>query len=547
MGNILEEQKEEQKPTQSLLSKKSPKKSITKKIVQAQANLYTNHMEAISDPNIIDNDYELYRKLTTNAEEPSPNPLSRSKYNPKNSPRYKRPEPGEKPSIPKNENDSPFATKKQKGPRRLNIKLQDLIDASVEVIRKSRKFDKPIRKNNAPMVLQSTEFDMLRSAKLGLNANRKNNKIFETVVDANPNVRDSVALRIPEFKKKPACFDKISLLPPEIFGTIMLFLMDQFRELICVNPAWYTGMVNAFDFAFNRIENSFIKLYLPYLLFKDSYTSSSYIKCADSYGLRVDRVIKCENLPTTVNKTFIISYTYSYYGDEEKYKATYKFDSVPYKKKIMWVYKNECFFHGNQEDQRASTQGIVPIAINDNLEITLNFFSLKGQVNLDTIEWEKPILEDLPSENLMKYNAREKREIEKDKARKVFADLSRICELEDSEMEWRDFRCEYQDEKMFPFELLNKCFKIEQLEFSNVDNYVIKMTLRAACKGYNDLNVFGIGVKIVGDKEECTNEVKKSGLIIERYADIELRIGELLIFYYSKSMEEEDYKDSQVI
>lgn len=47
-----------------------------------------------------------------------------------------------------------------------------------------------------------------------------------------------------------------------------------------------------------------------------------------------------------------------------------------------------------------------------------------------------------------------------------------------------------------------------------------------------------MGVRVVGKDEECTNEVKRLGLAIERHADVELRIGDLLIFYYSKSPEE---------
>ncbi len=49
--------------------------------------------------------------------------------------------------------------------------------------------------------------------------------------------------------------------------------------------------------------------------------------------------------------------------------------------------------------------------------------------------------------------------------------------------------------------------------------------------------MLGIGVKVVREEEECTREVKKVGLMIERHTDLELRVGDTLIFYLSKSVE----------
>ncbi len=44
----------------------------------------------------------------------------------------------------------------------------------------------------------------------------------------------------------------------------------------------------------------------------------------------------------------------------------------------------------------------------------------------------------------------------------------------------------------------------------------------------------GVNIRVVGTGGVTTTEVKKKGLLIDRHADLEFRIGDLLIFYFSK-------------
>ncbi len=159
-------------------------------------------------------------------------------------------------------------------------------------------------------------------------------------------------------------------------------------------------------------------------------------------------------------------------------------------------------------------------------------------MDIESVHWLPPSSEPTPTETLISYRGKAKREAETDRSTKVFADLSRICELEDSEQDWRDFCCEYQPSNVFPFAEVQKCFDIRQLDYSNVDIYALKMQLVAQRRGYTGAQIFGVGVRVVGEGEECSNEVRRFGLVIERHADVELRVGDLLIFYYSKSPEE---------
>ena len=185
---------------------------------------------------------------------------------------------------------------------------------------------------------------------------------------------------------------------------------------------------------------------------------------------------------------------------------------------------------------RTQVQPIVPICVGDNLEIAVNLYSLRGLVDIESITWINPIFSDIPSENTMSYKRGKKMQEEEDKSAKIVADLSRVCELEDTQLEWR-----YSEYYSFPsnnlkfIEDIKPLFTVEKIDFANVDIIAIRGQLTAKKKGYLPCNeVLGIGVKVVSDKEECTNEVKRAGLIIDRHCNLELRINDVLIVYSSK-------------
>jgi len=44
----------------------------------------------------------------------------------------------------------------------------------------------------------------------------------------------------------------------------------------------------------------------------------------------------------------------------------------------------------------------------------------------------------------------------------------------------------------------------------------------------------GIKLKVFKKTEELTNELKKIGLLVDRETEVQLRVGDQLIFYFSK-------------
>jgi len=157
----------------------------------------------------------------------------------------------------------------------------------------------------------------------------------------------SVPLRqIPEERQQR--FDKISLLPWNILIKIITYNIDNFRNFLMVNPSWYFSALNCLDSYFNIIENEFVMTYSENILFKDSYTSSSRMKFCGTQGIRIDRVLKCENLASTLGKSVTISYTFRYVNEPQNlYKNEFTYDSVPKAPRIVWLHKNECavFFY----------------------------------------------------------------------------------------------------------------------------------------------------------------------------------------------------------
>lgn len=57
-------------------------------------------------------------------------------------------------------------------------------------------------------------------------------------------------------------------------------------------------------------------------------------------GLRVDRVIQSETLPETINKTIKIAFTYKFYGENDYYRAEYKFDIAKQGPRVVWIHRD---------------------------------------------------------------------------------------------------------------------------------------------------------------------------------------------------------------
>lgn len=83
-------------------------------------------------------------------------------------------------------------------------------------------------------------------------------------------------------------------------------------------------------------------------------------------------------------------------------------------------------------------QPINQICEGDTIEIAINLYSMQGLVDINSIEWFPPHFTRPPKENVLSYNLDGKQAKVEERVLKIFCDLSRICELEDSVVEWYD-------------------------------------------------------------------------------------------------------------
>ena len=206
--------------------------------------------------------------------------------------------------------------------------------------------------------------------------------------------------------------------------------------------------------------------------------------------------------------------------------------------------------------------------------------SLMGVVDTRSISW-KPIIFDLipDQEDIRNYNRLKSMTPDRDKFEKYFADLKRVCEVEDTVIEWFDKSVHQQicsaslkDHLKRQIEdflaSLERQFDTMQIEVGGIDFSVWKIHLQAKsypeCGDqsilYPDLNVefrvipLNTMVRkstVAGmddeDDHQCdvdessklmrqmvlTNEVKKVGVIIDRGQRMEFRPGDELIVYVS--------------
>jgi len=325
-------------------------------------------------------------------------------------------------------------------------------------------------------------------------------------------------------------FDRVSLLPVEVFRVILEYSIDSFRSIMFVNPAWYHAVNSALELWLNPIENSFIKMYSNYLLFKDSYTSSRVMHFCGKKTVKIERILKYESLNSISGKTITIAFKYKYYNElNNEYICKYTFDSVKKGNILVWLHKAE-------NELKASVQPIVTVCQGDNIELVFPLYSLRGLIDVNSVVWISPLFQNIPKENALNYKREHRMVRVKDRSEKLIADLGRISDLEDSQIIWRVINDVPGTLKQLKLNLVKKYFHIVKAEYSDIDIYAAKFILKAKCSGKIPFELFGITIIIKEEWEECTWEVKRVGLLFERHTDLELRVGDVLVVYVSKPL-----------
>jgi len=162
---------------------------------------------------------------------------------------------------------------------------------------------------------------------------------------------------------------------------------------------------------------------------------------------------------------------------------------------------------------------------------------MQGMIDFDSIEWFLPALTQPTQDTVLTYSNDGKARAVKDRVLKIFCDTNRVCELEDSVVEWYDSNYFQRPSELLDITFFEPMFKIQSYSCAGIDGLIGKVHLIAQKEGrlVNEYLGMPVVVRAGGKEEPVIHEVKRVGLLIDRYVDLELRIGDHLILYISKT------------
>ena len=139
-------------------------------------------------------------------------------------------------------------------------------------------------------------------------------------------------------------------------------------------------------------------------------------------------------------------------------------------------------------------QPIIQVCQGDVIELAVNFFSMHGMLDLDSVEWFVPQLTEPTRQNVLNYN-KDVHHLDPDRIAKIHCDLSRICMVEDSVVEWYDSDF-YGKFKVMNLEHLSAHFQIVSYVCGGVDGLNSKIHMIAKKPGSFDDPILGIPIVI---------------------------------------------------
>ena len=199
----------------------------------------------------------------------------------------------------------------------------------------------------------------------------------------------------------------------------------------------------------------------------------------------------------------------------------------------LWAMKESTNFN-EDELNKAYFMNVMQYAINDYAEFTVNIFTDKGLMDIRKLVWDKITVFKTPDEDFLNYSNENilKREI-------VDFDVSRYSEMELCKGKWNDIILLENSESIIG-ELKNKFqknFNILKILFDNVGYYIFKFYLEGSKPGfiYKDDEI-GLDITVLPQPIDKSNETKKNNLVFDRKNEIQLHLGDVLIFYISKNV-----------
>ena len=389
-------------------------------------------------------------------------------------------------------------------------------------------------KKKSVNVLESFDFNSVNmdQSSLGQTIPVNNNTINTTLKDTINHKNEKISLD--KFKS----INLISLkLNPYLKILSFLSFKDAF-QLFQTNKNIRDLFLDALKLELNTsITNKFKKITKN--LFDDYSFFIGLDKNFSSKELKIYLILKSKIISKSlINKSLNIQYFAHFPCDDNQFvQNTYVLD-IKQPPIYYWAMKESTNF--NQDElNKAYFMNVMQYAIGDYIEFTLNIMTQKGLMDIRKLVWNKITVFKTPNEDFMYYSNENilKREI-------VDFDVSRYCEMELCKGKWNDIilldECDiYIGELIKKFK---KNFNILKILFDNVGYYIFKFYLEGAIPGViGPDDEIGMKLKVLNLNENKSNETKKNNLVFDRKNEIQMHIGDVMVFYISKNVEVESH------
>ena len=389
-------------------------------------------------------------------------------------------------------------------------------------------------KKKSVNVLESFDFNSVNmdQSSLGQTIPVNNNTINTTLKDTINHKNEKISLD--KFKS----INLISLkLNPYLKILSFLNFKDAF-QLFQTNKNIRDLFLDALKLELNTsITNKFKKITKN--LFDDYSFFIGLDKNFSSKELKIYLILKSKIISKSlINKSLNIQYFAHFPCDDNQFvQNTFVLD-IKQPPIYYWAMKESTNF--NQDElNKAYFMNVMQYAIGDYIEFTLNIMTQKGLMDIRKLVWNKITVFKTPSEDFMYYSNENilKREI-------VDFDVSRYCEMELCKGKWNDIilldECDiYIGELIKKFK---KNFNILKILFDNVGYYIFKFYLEGAIPGViGPDDEIGMKLKVLNLNENKSNETKKNNLVFDRKNEIQMHIGDVMVFYISKNVEVESH------
>ena len=104
---------------------------------------------------------------------------------------------------------------------------------------------------------------------------------------------------------------------------------------------------------------------------------------------------------------------------------------------------------------------------------------MQGMIDIDSIQWFPPLLTQPTNDTVLTYSNDGKQRAVRDRVLKIFCDTNRVCELEDSVVEWYDSKYFQRQHELIDLSFFSPFFRVESYMCAGIDGLISKIHLVA--------------------------------------------------------------------